>query len=112
MVDGERRIIFLKQLPTSSEGKQFEIRTKVIGVYDKGKASVVESEISLVDKETEEVYSKMIGSAFYVGQGGWGGPKGMSFSLTKEEHGVDAMYRSQCCELPPSQGQSSRCCIR
>lgn len=76
VVDGERRIVFLKQLPTSSEGKNFEIRTKVVGVYDKGKASVVETEVSLVDKDTEEVYSKMIGSAFYVGQGGWGGPKG------------------------------------
>lgn len=72
----------MKQLPTSSEGRQFEIRTKVIGVYDKGKASVVETEASLVDKETNEVYSKMIGSAFYVGQGGWGGPKGI-FSLSE-----------------------------
>merc|ERR1712070_1278343 len=37
VVDGERHIIFFKPLPTSSEGRDFEIRSKVIGVYDKGK---------------------------------------------------------------------------
>ncbi|OKL63449.1 hypothetical protein UA08_01574 [Talaromyces atroroseus] len=85
VVDGERKIIFLKQLPTSSEGRQYEVRTKVIGVYDKGKASVVETETSIVDKETDEVYSSMIGSAFFVGQGGWGGPKEW-----------DAMFMQDC----------------
>lgn len=100
VVDGERRIIFLKQLPTSSEGRQFEIRTKVIGVYDKGKASVVETEASLVDKETEEVYSKMIGSAFYVGQGGWGGPKGPSAVNYPPPKGKapDAVFEDQTTE--------------
>ncbi|KAH8695390.1 putative peroxisomal dehydratase [Talaromyces proteolyticus] len=78
VVDGERKIEFLKQLPTSSEGKKFEIRSKVLGVYDKGKASVLETETTIVDKDTEEVYSRAIGSAFFVGQGGWGGPKGPS----------------------------------
>jgi peroxisomal enoyl-CoA hydratase 2 len=64
------------------------VRTKVIGVYDKGKASVVETETSIVDKETYEVYSSMIGSAFFVGQGGWGGPKGTlydSLSLSQSK---------------------------
>lgn len=70
----------------------------------------METEVALVDKETDEVYSKMIGSAFYVGQGGWGGPKGMFLGIFFDS--ADAMYRSQCCELSPSQGQSSRCCIR
>lgn len=63
----------------TSEGRNFEIRSKVIGVYDKGKAgSVVETEQLLVDKATGEVYSRAVGSGFYVGQGGWGGPKGKS----------------------------------
>jgi hypothetical protein len=45
-------------------------------VYDKGKASVVETEQTIVDVASGEVYSSVESSAFYVGQGGWGGPKG------------------------------------
>ncbi|KAL1986227.1 hypothetical protein VTN96DRAFT_6742 [Rasamsonia emersonii] len=79
VVDGQRKITIFKPLPTSSEGRKFELRNKVIGVYDKGKAgSVVETEQSIVDKETGEVYSKAVGSSFFVGQGNWGGPKGPS----------------------------------
>jgi peroxisomal enoyl-CoA hydratase 2 len=77
VVDGQRKIEFLKPLPTSSDGKRFELRSKVLGVYDKGKpGTVVETETLIVDKDTEEVYSRAIGSGFFVGQGGWGGPKG------------------------------------
>lgn len=68
---------FLKPLPSTSAGKTFELRSKVLGVYDKGKAgSVVDTQQDLVDKATGEVYSRAVGSAFYVGQGNWGGPKG------------------------------------
>lgn len=64
-------------MPTSSEGKKFEVRTKVVGVYDKGKpGSVLETQQDLVDASTGEVYTRATGSAFFVGQGGWGGPKG------------------------------------
>lgn len=77
VVDGQRAITFYKPLPVSSDGRQFELQRKVLGVYDKGKpGSVVETEESIVDKATGEVYSKVVGSAFYTGQGGWGGPKG------------------------------------
>ncbi|WEW55029.1 hypothetical protein PRK78_000457 [Emydomyces testavorans] len=77
VVDGQRKMIFHKQLPVTSEGRNFELRSKVIGVYDKGKAgSVVEIQQEIVDKETGEVYSTAVGSGFYVGQGNWGGPKG------------------------------------
>jgi peroxisomal enoyl-CoA hydratase 2 len=49
----------------------------VIGVYDKGKSgTVVETQQELVDKATGEVYSRSVGSGFFVGQGNWGGPKG------------------------------------
>jgi peroxisomal enoyl-CoA hydratase 2 len=52
------------------------MRSKVIGVYDKGKSgAVVETETLIVDGEGT-VYSKAIGSGFYVGQGNFGGPKG------------------------------------
>ena len=77
MVDGQRKIEFLKPLPPTSAGKTFELRSKVLGVYDKGKpGTVVENETTIVDKQTGEVYSRAIGQGFFVGQGGWGGPKG------------------------------------
>lgn len=76
-VDGQRLIQFFKPLPTTSAGRKFELRSKVLGVYDKGKpGTVVEVEQTIVDKETGEVYTRIVGSGFYVGQGGWGGPKG------------------------------------
>lgn len=76
-VDGERYIEFLKPLPTSSEGRQFEVRSKVLGVYDKGKpGTVVETEQLLVDTISGEAFTRAVSSGFFVGQGGWGGPKG------------------------------------
>jgi acyl dehydratase len=76
VLDGQRKMEFLKQLPVTSHGRHFEIRSKVLGVYDKGKSSVTETEQRLVDAETGETYTRAVGSAFFVGQGGWGGPKG------------------------------------
>lgn len=76
VVDGERKIQFLKPLPATSEGRNFELRTRLVGAYDKGKATVLQTEHLIVDKDTEEVYTRTIGSGFFVGQGGWGGPKG------------------------------------
>jgi peroxisomal enoyl-CoA hydratase 2 len=76
VVDGQRFIQFLKPLPPTSAGRKFEIRSTVVGVYDKGKAgTVVETKQELVD-DKGEVYSKAVGSGFFVGQGNWGGPKG------------------------------------
>merc|ERR1711977_599645 len=63
VVDGERHITFFKPLPTSSEGRDFEIRSKVIGVYDKGKpGTVMETQLDLVDKKTGELYTRAVGS--------------------------------------------------
>lgn len=77
VVHGEQAITFLKPLPTSSEGRQFEMKAKVLGVYDKGKpGSVVETENLLVDKASGEIYSRAVGMSFFVGQGKWDGPKG------------------------------------
>lgn len=77
VLDGQRLLRFLKPLPVTSEGRSFEMRTKVVGVYDKGRpGSVVETQTDLVDTQTGDIYSQAIGSAFFVGQGGWGGPKG------------------------------------
>ncbi|KAA8646807.1 putative peroxisomal dehydratase [Aspergillus tanneri] len=79
VVDGQRKLTVFKPLPPTSAGKQFELRNKVVGVYDKGKAgSVMDTEQSIVDRQSGEVYSKVQSSAFFVGQGNWGGPKGPS----------------------------------
>ena len=76
LVDGQRSMSFLKPLPPTSAGKKFELRSKVLGVYDKGKAgTVIETETVLAEKGGD-IYTKAVGSAFYVGQGNWGGPKG------------------------------------
>lgn len=76
VVDGQRIITFFKPLPPTSAGKKFELRSKVLGVYDKGKpGTVVETETILAEKGGD-VYTKAVGSAFFVGQGDWGGPKG------------------------------------
>lgn len=77
VVDGQRKIEFFKPLPTTSAGRRFEVRSKVLGVYDKGRpGSVVELQTDLVDAVSNEIYSRVVGSAFYIGQGNWGGPKG------------------------------------
>lgn len=77
VVDGERYLEVLKPLPTSSAGYEFELRNKCVGVYDKGKAGlVIETEQTLVDKKTGTTYTKLIGSGFAIGQGGYNGPKG------------------------------------
>lgn len=77
VVDGQRALTVLKPIPTSSAGRSFELRGKVLGVYDKGKAgTVTETEHLLVDTASGEAYTRIVSSSFAVGQGGWGGPKG------------------------------------
>ena len=76
LVDGQRSMTFLKALPPTSAGRIFELRSKVLGVYDKGKAgTVIETETVLAERGGD-IYSKAIGSGFFVGQGNWCGPKG------------------------------------
>ncbi|VUC32643.1 unnamed protein product [Clonostachys rosea] len=75
LVDGDRAVEIYKPLPTTSLGREFEFRSKVIGVYDKGNSgTVVRSEDCLIDAKSGEQYAKISGSLFYVGQGNWGGP--------------------------------------
>ncbi|GAB7351435.1 hypothetical protein MBLNU459_g2101t1 [Dothideomycetes sp. NU459] len=96
VVHGEQSISFSKPLPTSSEGKEFELRAKVIGVYDKGKpGSVVETEHLLVDKSSGDVYSRAVGSSFFVGQGNWNGPKGKQADTRKGEEKKKGEARKQ-----------------
>ncbi|ETS77953.1 hypothetical protein PFICI_10015 [Pestalotiopsis fici W106-1] len=77
-VDGERGIKILRPLPVSSEGLDLEIRNQVVGAYDKGGAMILETEGELVDVKTGLVYVKLTSTAFGIGQGGYGGPRGPS----------------------------------
>ncbi|ORY77804.1 putative peroxisomal dehydratase [Protomyces lactucae-debilis] len=72
IVDGERYIEVLKPLPASSEGHDFVCETKLLGLYDKGKAGLVtEVETLLIDRKTGEAYTKIVASSFAIGQGGY-----------------------------------------
>ena len=96
VLDGERKLEFYKPIPVTSEGRKFEIRSKVLGVYDKGKpGTVVETEQRLVDAESGETYTRAVGSGFYVGQGGWGGPKGKPHTSRFSRNSTDAYLRPQ-----------------
>jgi len=82
LVDGQRFMQFLKPLPPTSQDRKFELRAKVLGVYDKGKAgSVMDTQQDLVDAESGELYVRAVSSVFYIGQGNWGGPKGPSSQM-------------------------------
>ena len=109
VVDGQRIMTFYKPIPPTSAGKQFELRSKVLGVYDKGKAgTVVETEMILAEKGGDDVYTKAVGSAFFVGQGNWGGPKGRKtpyyFITVSNEYS-----RPSHCQLPTTNRQETRC---
>lgn len=95
-VDGERTIEILKPLPVSSEDYDFEIQNKVIGVYDKGGAMILEAEQELVDVKTNTVFVKIASTAFGIGQGGYGGPRGPSKPLpTMPKRAPDATHTFQ-----------------
>lgn len=98
----------------------------MLGVYDKGKAgTVVETETVLVEKGRGdgERFVRMLGSAFFVGQGGWGGPKGRLVILaplwedeeTEEMRGgrrngpLTVMDRAKYGELSAAGGEEGRC---
>jgi peroxisomal enoyl-CoA hydratase 2 len=84
IVDGQKHITIHRQLPTSSQGKSFQLHQSLLGLYDKGKAgTVIETETVLLDKITRDVYATITGSVFAVGQGDWGGAKGMYLDLYK-----------------------------
>ncbi|KIW24298.1 uncharacterized protein PV07_10025 [Cladophialophora immunda] len=77
VLDGERHIKIFKDLPTSSKGRSFKLKTKVLGMYDKGaRGTVVETEALLV--EGSDIYCRILRQSFAVGQGRWGGPRGPS----------------------------------
>ncbi|KAL8678270.1 MAG: hypothetical protein Q9186_005350 [Xanthomendoza sp. 1 TL-2023] len=104
-VDGQRLITFLKPLPSSSDGRKFELRSRVLGVYDKGKAgSVVETETVLAEKGCDE-YTKAIGSTFFIGQGNWGGPKGITWKDCGVLPSSNSATGPSTTSFPPPEGR-------
>lgn len=95
VVDGQRSMTFLKPLPPTSAGKNFELRSTVLGVYDKGKAgTVIETETILAERGGD-IYTKALGSAFFVGQGNWGGPKGEDRGKDEFNSEIDEETKAQ-----------------
>lgn len=108
IIDAHRAMTFYKPLPATSEGKQLALQQKVIGVYDKGKAgTVLETETVLREKGSGEVYVKLVGSTFFIGQGNWGGPKGLWYSAWLV-WGCLLARRSKSSQLPATKGPEAR----
>ncbi|KAF4740814.1 hypothetical protein FOZ63_017537, partial [Perkinsus olseni] len=65
VLDGERSLTLLKQLPTSTNN--WTMRSRVTAVSQKRSGVVVESETVIVDKDTGEECARLGNSVFYVG---------------------------------------------
>lgn len=80
IIDGGQTITFYQEIPTTTTGRRFKLQVKILGVYDKGKlGSVMEIEHLLVDDESGDKYARIVNTKFYLGEGNWGGPKGMGW---------------------------------
>jgi peroxisomal enoyl-CoA hydratase 2 len=109
VVDGEKHIKILRDLPTCSGPRKFILRQKLVGIYDKGKAgSVIETSTDLLDSESGDIYTTISGSVFAVGQGNWGGPKGqLLLELLETDLPSDILLRTQTDELHSPTGPST-----
>ena len=75
LVHGQQAITLHK--PFAPAGS-VTMRSKITGVYDKGKAAVVVSETTATDNADGSPYFSTTMSAFIRGEGGWGGDRGPS----------------------------------
>lgn len=67
MVHGEQGMELLRPVPL---GGNFNIKSKIAGVYDKGSGMVIDTVKTLVDNDNIE-YVKMTTRMFIIGYGGW-----------------------------------------
>ncbi|KAL1925048.1 uncharacterized protein VTP21DRAFT_4702 [Calcarisporiella thermophila] len=72
LVHAEEHIEIFRPLPTQGD---MEMRSRVEGIYDRGKGMVIETSKTLCDKEGR-TYSRSVSQVFIFGMGGFGGPKG------------------------------------
>ncbi|CAG8473564.1 7954_t:CDS:2 [Ambispora leptoticha] len=74
IVNGQQSLEILHH-PLPLEGN-FEMRSKIVGVYDKGKGMVlVDKHSTLIDPKTNIVYAKLENQSFMFGLGSFDGPK-------------------------------------
>ncbi len=78
MVHGEQGIELFDDIPPDGE---VESTGKIVGIWDKGRAAVLESESESRDKATGKLLFKTRSQLFCRGEGGWGGDRGPSARL-------------------------------
>jgi acyl dehydratase len=78
LVHGQQSVTLHHPLPVTAS---VTIRSKVTGIYDKGKAAVVVTQADAVDAAGVALYTTTM-SAFIRGEGGWGGDRGPAGPLT------------------------------
>ncbi len=75
LVHGEQRVTLHKPIPPSGSAT---LTSKLVGIYDKGKAAVVATETTATDEADGSPLYTNYSSAFIRGEGGWGGDRGPS----------------------------------
>ena len=75
MVHGEQGFELFDEIPPDGE---LESTGKIVGIYDKGSAAVLEFEAEAVNKATGKPLLKTRSMLFCRGEGGWGGDRGPS----------------------------------
>ena len=72
LVHGEQRVTLHKPIPPDGSATT---TSRIVGIYDKGKAAVVATETTAIDPAGQPLYTTYF-SAFIRGEGGWGGDRG------------------------------------
>ena len=75
LVHGEQRVTLHKPIPPDGSAT---LQSKLVGIYDKGKAAVVATETKATDESDGQPLYTLYSSAFIRGEGGWGGDRGPS----------------------------------
>ncbi|MDR3508884.1 MAG: MaoC/PaaZ C-terminal domain-containing protein [Caulobacteraceae bacterium] len=101
VVDGERKIVFHKPLPTSGS---VVASSRILGAWDKGagKGAVVVTETDLKDETSGELMLTITGSTFARGDGGFGGPS----EGQPEPHVVPTRAPDQSVDIPTAPNQA------
>ncbi len=86
MVHGEQGIELFDEIPPDGE---LESTGKVVGVWDKGNAGVLEFEATATNTATGKPLLKTFSSLYCRGEGGWGGERGPAVKVAFPERAAD-----------------------
>jgi acyl dehydratase len=75
IVHGQQAVTLHKEIPVDGTAT---LRSRIAGIWDKGKAAVVETETTATDKADGQPLYTSMSSIFIRGEGGWGGDRGPS----------------------------------